>query len=222
MGFRDFFSTLPLVSQVPRRQFYVKGYTEALSLFSDVRVVLNEEWMSGVPHDLLEYFYRVKFPCYFIPIFRENNCFGFVVKGFSKETPRFCTNNMLLPGCERIKGGEVVVLVEGCKDCMIPMLALKGLYAVVIPMLTAVPSREFLGFLKEMKCTVVYASDNDEYRANHTARFYELCGKIGLLCFIYDLKGSKDFGDFFDISTRDSVLSEGKRLREVVKSLITN
>lgn len=220
MGFRDFFSNLPLVSQVPRQQFYVEGYTEAFSLFSDVRVVMTEEWLSGVPSDLKDYFFRVRFPCYFVPIFKGDECFGFVVKGFSKETPRFCTN-MLLPGCERITGGEVVVFVEGFKDCYVPMMAVRGLPVVVVPMLTAVPSREFLGYLKDLHCSVVYVPDNDEYRRDHSARFFELCGKVGILSHEFLASGFKDFGDFFRRGSREAVLLEGKRLRDVIKGLVT-
>jgi len=219
MGFRDFYSLLPLIDQVDPYRFYVKGYTEALKLFSGVRVVLDEGWLNGVPPDLQDYFFRVKFPCYFIPIFRDSNCFGFVVKGFQKETPRFCTNNKYLPGCERIHGGEVVVLVEGIKDSYLPFLACKGLPVVVIPMLTAIPSKDLLGFLKEMGCSLVFVPDNDVYKGDHVSRFYELCGKVGVKGFVFELNGIKDFGDFFVSESRGWVLGEGKRLREMVKGM---
>ena len=189
-------------------------------MFSGTRVILSEEWISGVPVDLQSYFFRVHFPCYFLPIFKGSDCFGFVVKGFSKETPRFCTN-MLLPGCERINGGEVVVFVEGLKDSYLPIKALKDLHAVVVPMLTAVPSRELLGFLKGMNCSVLYVPDNDNYRQDHAARFFELCGKAKIFCSVFDLAGFKDFGDFFQECYRDAALLEGKRLRETVKGLIS-
>ena len=220
MVFRDFFSALPLVNQVNPYQFYIEGYTESLRLFSDVRVVLDEGWLSGVPLDLQDYFFRVNFPCYFIPIFSGNNCYGFVVKGFRKETPRFCTN-MFLPGCERIKGGEVVVLVEGLKDAYTPLLLCKDLPAVVIPMLTAVPSKELLSFFKSMGCSVLYVPDNDGYRNDHKARFYELCGKVGIMGSVFEVSQVKDFGDFFSPVYRSAVLSEGKRLRETLKGLTT-
>jgi len=220
MDFRSFFSTLPLVHQVDTYQFYVKGYTEALRYFSEVRVVLSEEWLVGVPTDLKDYFYRVGFPCYFIPIFYKQSCFGFVVKGFHKETPKFCTN-MLLPGCERITGSNLVVLVEGLKDAYVPMLACDGLPAVVVPMLTSVPSKELLYLFKEMRCEVLFVPDNDSYQKEHRARFYELCGKLGMAGTVFELSGAKDFGNFFDVETRNVVVSEGKRLREMARSLIT-
>ena len=220
MGFKDFYSSLPLLKQVPKYQFYTQGYTEALGLFSGVRVVLSEEWLSGVPADLQDYFFRVKFPCFFIPVFTEQNCYGFVVKGFSKQTPRFCTN-ALLPGCERIRGGELVILCEGLKDAYLPMVCCKDLPVVVIPMLTAVPSKDFLGFLKTMGCTVLYVPDNDEHRGSHQARFYELIGSVGLLGSIFHISGHKDFGDFFSPALRSTVLESGRMLRESVKALVT-
>ena len=220
MALRDFFSALPLLNQVNRYHFYIPGYTEALGYFSDVRVVLSEEWLSGVPHDLQDYFYKVNFPCYMVPIFRGTDCYGFVVKGFTKMTPRFCTN-ALLPGCERIQGGELVVLVEGFKDAYTPMLVSKGLPVVVVPMLTAIPSREFLGWLKEMGCSVLYVPDNDSRIGEHSARFSELIGSVGVRGAIHKLVGIKDFGDCFvsnDIIHK-AVLEEGRTLRGVLKSL---
>jgi hypothetical protein len=215
MDFKDFYSVLPLASQVDPYHFYVPGYTESLRLFSEVRVVLNEEWLSGVPYDLKDYFFKVQFPCYFIPIFRGSECYGFVVKGFSKMTPRFCTN-MLLPGCERINGGELVILVEGFKDAYLPMLACEGLRVVVVPMLTSVPSKELLSFLAAMQCLVLYVSDNDEHRAGHSARFFELAGHIGVRVNKFDLRSLEDFGDFFLPSKRDQAVIEARSLRSVV------
>jgi len=217
VNFRDFFSALPSLSQVDLYHFYVKGYTESLKLFSDVRVVLNEDWLSGVPYELQDHFFKVNFPCYFIPIFRGTDCYGFVVKGFSKCTPRFCTNS-LLPGCERITGGELVILVEGFKDAYLPMLACQGLPVVVIPMLTSVPSKELLTFLHSMGCSVLFVSDNDEHRANHSARFFELAGRVGLKAIKFDLMGSvEDFGDFFLPSRRERAVMEAHSLRSAIQ-----
>ena len=218
MDVKGFFSTLPLIHQVDPYLFYVRGYTEALRNFSEVRVVLSEEWLCGVPFELKDYFFRVGFPCYFIPIFQANICYGFVVKGFGKETPKFCTN-MLLPGCEKIAGGELLVLVEGLKDAFIPFHACQGLPAVAVSMLTAVPSREFLEAAKAANCSVLFAPDNDAYAQNHQARFYELCGKAGICGDVFRLDGAKDFGDFFDPKLRTVVVNEGKRLRDHVKKL---
>ena len=224
MNLRDWFTTLPLLSQVNKYQFYIPGYTEALSLFSEVRVVMGEDWISGVPSDLQQHFYKVKFPCYFIPIFVGENCYGFVLKGFSKTTPRFCTN-LLLPGCEKIKGGEIIVLVEGIKDCYIPMLACKGLPVVVIPLLTSVPSLGLLEFLRDAGCRVLYIPDSDDHVSNHKARFFELCGKAGIKSGFYELPSNgsvcafKDYGDFFSPNLRTLVLNDAKRLRSYLQGL---
>jgi len=219
MGFRDFFSTLPLLSQVNPYRFYIEGYTEALKLFSDVRVVLGEDWLTGVPYDLQDYIYKVHFPCYFIPIFQGSDCYGFAVKGFSKFTPRFCTN-YLLPGCEHIMGGELVILVEGFKDTYLPLLACKGLPVVVIPMLTSIPSKEFLGDLHSMGCSVLFVPDNDEFKQDHSSRFFELSGKVGVKAYRYDISGIEDFGDFFNPALRSTALEQAKVLRGWVSQLL--
>ena len=222
MGLRGFFSSLPLISQVDRYYFYIPGYTESLGYFSEVRVVLSEEWLDGVPFDLQDYFFRVGFPNYFIPIFRGNDCYGFVVKSFNKMTPRFSTNAMM-PGCERINGGELVVLVEGFKDVYIPLLVSEGLPVVVIPLLTALPGRELLGFFKQMGCSVLYIPDNDSRIGDHSARFSELIGSVGVRGSIHKLGVVKDFGDFFsaDYVIRQSAVQEGRRLRHLLKTLTT-
>jgi len=221
VGFRDFFSTLPLISQVDPYHFYINGYTESLKLFSDVRVILNEEWLGGLPFDLQDHVYKVNFPCYFVPIFRGSDCYGFVVKGFTKSTPRFCTN-FFLPGCEKIQGHEVVILVEGFKDAYLPMLACKDLPVVVLPMLTAVPSKELLCFLHSMNCSVVFISDNDAHRHNHVARFFELCGKEGIKASRFDTFEIEDFGDFFNSACRLKALEEAGSLRGWVKKMLSS
>jgi hypothetical protein len=219
MGLKEFFLSLPLIDQVPANQFYVPGYTESLKLFSEVRVVLSDEWLQGVPHDLQDYFYKVGFPCYFVPIFAGRSGFGFVVKGFGKYTPRFATN-MLLPGCERLKGKEIVILVEGFKDAYLPMLSCRGLPVVVLPMLTAVPSKDLLSLLGQYKCRVVMVPDNDDQAGGHLARFYELCGKTGLNGRQFRLSQVGDFGDFFRPELREAALLEAKKLRGFISSLV--
>jgi len=220
MDFKGFFSNLPLLSQVDLYHFYIEGYTESLKLFSEVRVVLGEDWLSGVPLELQEYFYKVHFPCYFIPIFQNSDCYGFVVKGFSKMTPRFCSNH-LLPGCERIKGGELVILVEGFKDAYLPLLSCKGLPVVVIPMLTSIPSKEFLCYLNSMGCSVLFIPDNDVHKQEHSARFFELAGKVGIKSYRYDVLGVEDFGDFFNPVLRDVALEQAKVFRGYVDKLLS-
>jgi hypothetical protein len=220
MGLKEFFLSLPLIDQVSAEQFYVPGYTESLKLFSEVRVVLSDEWLQGVPHDLQDYFYKVGFPCYFVPIFTKRNCFGFVTKGFGKYTPRFATN-MLLPGCERLGGKETVVFVEGFKDAYLPMMSCKDLPVVVLPMLTAVPSKDLLSMLGQYDCNVVMVPDNDDLAGGHLSRFYELCGKTGARGFQFRLSQVGDFGDFFKPELREKALQEARKLRGFISQLVT-
>jgi hypothetical protein len=219
MSFKDVFVALPTIDQVNTSSFYIHGYSQALCLFSEVRVVYSADWLQGMSEELKAYFIKVGFPNFVVPIFRGYNCYGFVVKGFGKMTPKFCTNE-LLPGCERLKGGEIVVLVEGFKDCYLPMLACKGLPVVVLPMLTAVPSKELMGALKVSGCRIVSVPDNDEHVANHSARFMELCGKVQIAGTIFNISGVKDFGGFFDPESRVQAMAEAKRLRGFICSSI--
>lgn len=210
------FVVAPAIDQDIVSQFYIPGYTESLRLFSEVRVIPSLEWLdSGVSEELKSYFIKAGFPCYMVPIFRERSCYGFVAKSFGKMTPRFCTNEFI-PGCERVKGGETVVFVEGFKDAYIPLVACRGLPVVVLPMLTALPRKALLGWLKGMGCRVVLVPDNDEHFSGHSARFSELCGSVQVPGSIFRLSGVKDFGDFFESGQRASALQEAKRLRSFI------
>jgi hypothetical protein len=216
MPLKDIFVAIPTIDQVLVSQFYIPGYTESLRIFSEVRVVPSGDWLEGVSEIFKSYFIKVGFPCYLVPIFQGGACYGFVVKSFGKFTPRFCTND-LLPGCERLRGGEVVIFVEGFKDCFCPMLACKGLSAVVLPMLTALPGRALLGRLKSLGCRVVFVPDNDENFLDHVARFSELCGREQIGGSVFCLEGIKDFGDFFgSLDGRAAALREAKRLRRFI------
>jgi hypothetical protein len=219
VGFGEFYQSLPLIGQVDAYHFYVRGYSEALRLFTGVRVVMSSEWLVGVPAELRDYFFKVQFPCYFVPVFSGRSCYGFVLKGHRKETPRFCTNFML-PGMERVVSGSIVILVEGFKDCYVPIKATSDLGAVVIPMLTSVPGTELLSYLSGLGCRVIFVPDNDEHRGDHVARFLTLCGKLSVKApVVFDLSpGVGDFGNFFDCELRNFVLGDGKRLRGVVNA----
>jgi hypothetical protein len=147
-----------------------------------------------------------------------------VVKGVGKYTPRFATN-MLLPGCERLKGDgqEVVVFVEGFKDAYLPMLSCRDLPGVVVlPMLTSVPSKDLLSLLGQYGCRVVMVPDNDDNAGNHLSRFYELCGKTGVKGFQFRLSQVEDFGDFFRPELRVAALKEAKKLRGFISKVVND
>jgi hypothetical protein len=215
VSLKDFFISLPGIDQVSRSQFYIQGYTEALGLFSEVRVVFSPDWLQEVSEELKSYFMKVGFPCYLVPIFREHNCYGFVVKGLAKLTPKFSTNE-LAPGCERLKRGQVVILVEGFKDCYVPMMAFRGDFVTVLPMLTSLPTKALLGMLNDLDCRVILVPDNDGHAGNHSARFSELCGKVQVRGSVFRTEGIKDFGDFFLPEFRQTALAEARRLRRFV------
>jgi hypothetical protein len=164
----DDFIKLPKMISVPRTTLYIRGYTEALSFYSDVRVIPNEDWLQGELRLLLRKHLRlVKPPLYLIPVFRDNNCYNFVLKGAEKYTPRVRESSSYLssgfvPGIERIQKGDVVVFCEGFKDSFIFLrLGMKCL-----PMLTSNPSFKLLQFFKSLNCKLIFVPDNEENTNN--------------------------------------------------------
>jgi hypothetical protein len=100
------------------------------------------------------------------------------------------------------------------------MLAMSGMDVVVLPMLSSVPSKGFLGLLHELNCGAVFVPDNDSHRGDHMASFHGLCGKHDIRGYTFQVSGIKDFGEFFDGgSPRAVALAEAKRLRNFVQSL---
>jgi len=210
----DFFRSLPKISSVPFPQFYVRGYSETLlQTFSDVRVILSPEWLSGCPAEFHDYAYRVYFPAYFVPIFWGETCYGFALRGGSvKFTPRFCTN-YLLPGCESVVPGCRVVLVEGFKDAY----TLRRAGALAIPMLGSMPPSGLLGWFQSLGVSVVFAPDFGEAQAqsNQVRVFTDKAARAKLRFKVMALPCgglAGDLGDFFnpDQPIRADALAKAK------------
>ncbi len=154
-----------------------------------------------------KYFFALKgFPVYFIPIFRDRKCYGFIMRGsIEKFTPRFCTT-FLNPGCERIIDGCTVFMAEGIKDVG-PLLSL-GLISV--PMLTAVPNLLLLKWFKHKHCRVIIVPDCDEHTRGHIKQIAKRFKEAGFdghnidyhISLIAAPSGYKksDLGDWYDVN----------------------
>ena len=161
MTLLDFYLGLPTIQSFPKQLLYVKGYTEALNTFQGVRVVPDYSFCEGISQLYLKYLKALPAPYYFIPIHRNNQCYGFVVKGLDKRTPSIKSNH-LLPGCDLMTKGKPVVIVEGLKDCYLTRKA--GI--LTVPMLTSSVNTILLQEFADLKIPVILSTDNDSHREN--------------------------------------------------------
>ncbi len=134
-------------------------------------------------------------PSYFIPLYIGENVYGFALKGTKKMTPNFFTVP-ILPGQSEVKAGQTVILSEGFKD--VYLFRVMGIPA--LPCLTSVPSAAVLKYLSKMGCSVLFIPDNDEHRNKHILKFQKTVASLNspLKCEVFNLKGCKDLGGFFD------------------------
>jgi hypothetical protein len=213
----SFYQSLPSIEAVSN--FYIKGYTESLKLFSGVKVVPHSDFIeSSDAKQFSKLFFAIRqLPCYFVPIFVGRSCYGFVLRSAAEKfTPRFNTSlNRYVPGCEGIQAGDTVFMCEGFKDC--GPLRLLGLKA--IPFLTAVPTLELLKWLKTLNCKVVIIPDNDTHRDTHVQQIAKRFKDSGFVnkqdWFWYPLSGVKDTGEFFD--SREKAHEVVFHLKKIVK-----
>lgn len=201
----------------------IPAYTKSLELYNGVRVVPDESFVETVSSKDLGYFKSVGFPCYFIPIFRGSECYGYVLKGLEKKTPS-SSGWLHNPGIERIKKGCTVWLVEGIKDSYLPLKCKQ----VCVPMLSSGVTAKLLSFLRSMECKVVYVPDNDEHRQQFLSGFYkkledankDIPGEHSapkLKAIWVRLTAAKDLGDYFDATLREAVKNEFIQLYKGVK-----
>lgn len=208
MELLEFYSSLPTPEVLP--SFYVRGYTEALHYYTGVRVVPDYSFVESLPKIHLEHIKAAGFPCYFIPVERDNKCYGYVVKSYQKLTPRYTTKSYI-PGLDCIKDGQAVVFVEGIKDSYL----LKVVGLPVLPMCTSMISDDMFRFLQEHHCNVLFVPDNDSHRDNTIEKFKKKISKYSLSYFIYHLKTVKDLGDYFVDELRSAALNEAKTIKKL-------
>lgn len=213
MDMGEFYRSLCLLE---KSDFYVRGYTEALALYTGVRVVPDISYISGLSEDHRRYFISVGFPCYFIPIInRLNSCFGYVLKGREKKTPRNCTN-FLLPGTDGVYENDIVVLVEGIKDSYI----LRKIGLKAIPMLTSNPSEALLWWFRSHNNKVLFIPDNDMYLQRSVDNFVKKAKNVKLEYYIHKIDGVKDLGEVFDsIESKSIVLDNTRAILRTIREI---
>lgn len=214
MTLLEFYSSLPTLEQMPG--FYVPGYTEALKTFPGVRVIPDPSFVEGMGKADSIYLLsnQLTWPRYFIPLMLGNNCYGYVLKGREKRTPRRHTKNVF-PGQTEVVSRDVVCLVEGIKDAYL----LRAIGIHCIPMLTSEPCKELLVYLETKQCQLVFIPDNDQYRDNFIESFKKSISNFEIPYFIYKLEVVKDLGDFFLPELRDAALQNAKKIHKIVRAL---
>jgi len=196
MKLNEFYNSLPTGKQ---SSIYIPYYTEALTTFQGVRVVPSYEFVLELDKKYKQYFKHIQFPCYFIPIHVNNECYGFVLKALEKKTPRFYTKNYL-PGLELVKPGQPVVLVEGIKDTYI----LRAAKIPCVPMLTDTISEFTFNFFQKNNCPVIYCPDNDPIQESNIKNFIKKFQEKG---HTFKLNYVKDLGDFFGPDREKAILA---------------
>lgn len=203
-------SLLEVYTSLPKPNkdlLHVPCYTESLSTFSGVRVLPSETYLDGLPPDLVRSASLVGLPCFVIPIHSAGRCYGIVLKGRGKPTPRY-GNTARLCGWESVAPGSTVVLVEGFKDTYI----LRRMGVLALPLLTSMPSARTLSLLASMACKVVYVPDNDSYGQRNAETYMAKASSAGIEPLVFRLSGVSDLGDVFDPRLRRAAICEASRL----------
>ena len=203
-------SLLEVYTSLPKPNkdlLHVPYYTESLSTFTGVRVFPSEGYLEGLPPDLVRSASLVGFPCFVVPIHSSGRCYGLVLKGRGKPTPRY-GNTARLCGWESIAPGSTVVLVEGFKDAYI----LRRMGVVALPLLTSMPSARTLSLLSSLSCKVVYVPDNDSYGQRNAETYITKASSARIKPLVFRLSGVSDLGDVFDPRLKRAAISEASRL----------
>lgn len=212
MNLLEFYSSLPTLEQVS--SFYVPGYTEALKTYLGVRVIPDATFLDGLDQDDVKYLKSCSFPVYFIPLMLGNNCYGYVLKGREKRTPRKHTKNVF-PGQCQVLPNEPVCLVEGIKDSYL----LRALKIPTIPMLTSEPCDELLSYFEQHHCPVIFIPDNDIYREQFIKAFKNKISTKKIPYYVYKLEVVKDLGDYFLPELREPAMNQAKRILKIYRGL---
>lgn len=190
-GLGELYMSLP---KMDSEVLYIRGYTEALTCVSGVRIFPSFDFIEGVPVKFRRYFMTVRMPCYYIPIKQGIKHFGFILKGSDKMTSRFSTYYPFFNLDALLDPRPYVFVTEGIKDAGIFLLA--GYPAMA--MLTSGISEDKLGVFEEAGKTPVFVPDNDEAGRKGIGQMVRHLMKRQLPSFVVNPIGHKDMGDFFD------------------------
>lgn len=197
-----FYKMLPLMEDLP--EFYVPGYTETLKLVPGTRIVPNEDFIEDLA-DVHKLNFRVTgFPCYYIPIKRKREHFGYILKSQQKRNPHY-SNWLNIFNLDAIYDSRKTLFVtEGIKDTY---LFLK--YKLpVIACLTSTLSEDVFVELKKQQKRVIFIPDNDSIGKEQGPRFFRKASSKGIKSSVFLIKGHKDFGDWFDYPDNQKLVTE--------------
>lgn len=208
----------------------IKGYTETLSLFKGSVRIVTASHFCDVPANVRRYFFnwnsiergwentKIIYPAYMIPIHKDKEVYGFILKGSGKMTSHIstwinCFNLDSLFGKE-----SYVIGVEGIKDCY-PFLIRRH---PCIAVLTSKPNKDLLEFIKSIGKKFIYIADNDDDKKINTGQQVriQLQKEMNYMKMRFVLPGLKEAGDtgeYFDSEEKKIVI---ERFIDKVESYI--
>lgn len=201
---QEFYQTLPTIHQFPQEKFYIPGYTEPLREVRDatqlkVRVIPSREHVVDLPQKHRENMFSVGFPCYYIPIKKGPEHYGYLLKGRQKKTVKYSQWYSVFNADAIYDGTTFLFVVEGIKDAYI---FLKHRLPV-ISMLTSTLEEDTLKEIERYKKVLVVIPDNDDTGAAKLQWFYDKLQGYANASTLYAIQGHKDFGDWFDQAGND-------------------
>lgn len=187
-----FYMNLPRPKHLP--DFYLPGYTEALSYVQGVKVIPSYEFAKEMPYPYNGVIATIPFPCYYIPIKLGKAHYGFICKSYDKQTPRYSTYYPFFNLDALLDHRSYVFVVEGVKDAGIFLE--RG--EPVISMLTSGMGKDHAKMFVEFKKTPIFLPDNDspgragvrEFCSHHAKR-------LKLAPCVVLASGHKDMGDYY-------------------------
>ena len=209
---RDFYTSLPTLEQVDFSKIdnLSSPYLQCFKQYKGVRVLPDESYVPTVPGPLQAFVDKVRIPCYVMPLYIKDQCYGFLLRSVHppqgdlyKMTPRFCTLPFLLPGVSDIKKGDTVYIQEGLKDSF--LLRHKGLKT--ISMMSSGIGESVYKLLSQLNCKVVITPDYDEEAQwlIFVESFIKQCVKYKIPYRIHKLSLVNDLGQFFDGKPKEAI-----------------
>jgi hypothetical protein len=200
---RSFYLSLPNQDQF---SIHIPYYTDVLHRYSYVRVIPDLSFVEGfVDAEYLKAFHKVSYPCYYIPIKKDNvhwvRCFNFE---------------------DIFRSDRVIVLVEGMKDAYIFLL--NNIPAIAY--LTSFPSQDLLDLLILMGKFIIFIPDNpviDFAGKNAGDKFKEVMQfKKYQHYFVFNnyVGNIKDFGDWFLEEKREAAEKSFIFIKNFIRGII--
>jgi hypothetical protein len=212
---KEFYLSLPDQKQF---SFFVPYYTPILQKFDYVRIVPDQTFVKGfVDSEYENAFFKVDYPCYYIPIKKDNVHWGFILKGQGKHTPSY-TNWVRCFNFDSLFGpDQYVCLVEGMKDAGI--FIEYGL--PVLSYLTSYPGKDLIDLIVKMGKYIIFCPDGDLAGQNAQIKFKKNMHDLGYdNYYVHQMVGdAKDFGDYYKPELTEYVLMNFQNVKNILRSL---